>query len=122
MQLGLSDGLIYVALLERNNITFVKGHAMDGTTPASPFDNYTSPWRNLAWSLRKSRDNWKHKHQLLQRDHKRLQNQLRDVRASRSHWRQAAEEAQHTIHDLEQKLAQLQAELAASQAASEKRG
>jgi hypothetical protein len=65
---------------------------MDDTTPTRPFDSLTSPWRNLAWSFRKSRDSWKEKCARLRRELKRLQNQLRDVRNSRERWRQRAEQ------------------------------
>jgi hypothetical protein len=67
---------------------------MDDATSTSSFDTFTSPWRNLAWCFRKSRDSWKKKYRDLKREQKRLQNQLRDVRKSREHWRQVAEQGQ----------------------------
>jgi len=80
----------------------------------------TSPWRNLAWSFRKSRDKWKAKYQKLKAEHKRLQNQVRDVRTSRAHWRQLAEQTQHQSQALRQELTRLQAQAAAQ--AAEKKG
>jgi hypothetical protein len=64
---------------------------MDDTRTARGTTSYRSPDRNLVWSFRNSRDNWKKKYQDLKREHKRLQNQLRDVRKSREQWRQQAE-------------------------------
>src|SRR4051794_18144422 len=72
---------------------FLPGVVMDDS-PAS-FHDYKSPDRNLAWAFRKSRDNWKRKHQALKQDHKRLRNQLRDVRTSRQRWQRRAEQAEH---------------------------
>jgi len=95
---------------------------MDGTTTSTAFQGYSSPWRNLAWSFRKSRDQWKSKHQRLKREHKKLQNQLRDVRKSRTHWHEVAEECRRQVQEREQEIAQLQAELAAARVGGEKKG
>ena len=95
---------------------------MDGTTATSFFAKFTSPWRNLAWSFRKSRDNWKKKFQELKGEHKRLQNQVHDVRKRREEWRSQAEHEQTTSATLRAEIAQLQAELAAEIAAGEKKG
>jgi peptidoglycan hydrolase CwlO-like protein len=93
---------------------------MDDQTTS--FDCYTSPWRNLAYSFRKSRDNWKRKYQDLKRQHKRLQNQVRDVRKSRAHWQGQAVDAGQHCQDLQQEITRLKQQLAAAQAAGEKRG
>lgn len=95
---------------------------MDDTSATSFFGKFTSPWRNLAWSFRKSRDNWKKKLQELKGEHKRLQNQVRDVRKSREEWRSKAEHEQTTSETLRAEIARLQTELAAEKATSEKKG
>ena len=94
---------------------------MEGTSATPLCRQFTSPWRNLAWSFRKSRDNWKAKYQKLKREQKRLQNQVRDVRTSRAHWRQRAEQTEHQSQALRQEIAHLQAQ-AAARAAAEKKG
>jgi hypothetical protein len=66
---------------------------MDDATSPAAFADFRSPWRNLAWSFRKSRDAWKAKYRDLKREQKRLQNQLHDVRVSRDAWRRRAEAA-----------------------------
>ena len=71
---------------------------MDDTTETGSFTSFLSPWRNLAWSFRKSRESWKTKYLELKRAQKRLQNQLRDVRKSREHWRQQAEQGPPPSH------------------------
>ena len=95
---------------------------MDGTASTSFFAKFTSPWRNLAWSFRKSRDNWKKKYQELKGKHKRLQNQVHDVRKSRDDWRSQAEQEQNSSQTLRAEIVCLQAELAAEKAVSEKKG
>jgi predicted nucleic acid-binding Zn-ribbon protein len=87
-----------------------------------PFHDYQSPDRNLAWAFRKSRDNWKRKHQALKQDHKRLQNQLRDVRKSRQRWQQRAQQAEHEAQSLRAQLAAAQAALAQARDGGEKKG
>ncbi len=95
---------------------------MDGTTATSFLGKFTSPWRNLAWSFRKSRDNWKKNFQELKSEHKRLQNQVHDVRKSREEWRSRSEHEQTTSAALRADIARLQTELAAEKATSEKNG
>ena len=92
---------------------------MDGTASTSFFSQFTSPWRNLAWSFRKSRDNWKKKYQALRAEHKRLQNQVRDVRQSREQWRSRAEQTQAENQRLREQLARGSS---AAAAAGEKKG
>jgi uncharacterized protein YlxW (UPF0749 family) len=95
---------------------------MDGTASTSFFGKFTSPWRNLAWRFRKSRDTWKKKYQDLKREYKRLQNQVHDVRKSRAQWRNAAEQEQEESQALREEIARLQAELTLAQNAGEKKG
>lgn len=93
---------------------------MEGTTATSFFSAFASPWRNLAWSFRKSRENWKKKYQDLKGEHKRLENQVRDVRKSRGQWRDVAKQSQEESQVLREEIAGLQAQLAAVQAAEKK--
>ena len=100
------------------------------------FEQYKSPWRNLAWSFRESRDGWKRKHQELKRDFKRLQNQLRDVRLSRTDWQTQAEEARQEasrrqtqaeearqeVSDIRNKVQRLEDELRIAHDLGEKKG
>lgn len=95
---------------------------MEGTAATSFFSTFTSPWRNLAWSFRKSRDSWKRKYQELKRDQKRLENQVRDVRKSREHWREQAEEKEKELQAVHEEMARVRVELATTEAASEKKG
>jgi predicted nucleic acid-binding Zn-ribbon protein len=95
---------------------------MEGTSSTSFCRQFTSPWRNLAWSFRKSRDTWKKKYQDLKVEHKRLENQVRDVRKSRAQWRNRAEQTQQQNQTLRQQLARGQAELTMAKAADEKKG
>ena len=95
---------------------------MDGGTATSLFSKLTSPWRNLAWSFRKSRDNWKKKYQDLKGEHKRLENQVRDVRKSREQWRNVAEQTQEQSQTLRDEIARLEAELTAEKVGGEKKG
>jgi chromosome segregation ATPase len=93
------------------------------TTTTSPgLGQYTSPYRNLAWSFRASRDNWKHKYQDQRRDNKRLQNQVHDVRHSREQWRAQAEQAHQDLAVAQAEVAALRQALAEAQAANEKKG
>ena len=93
---------------------------MDETSTAFP--GYKSPWRNLAWSFRQSRDKWKRKCQDLQRVHKRLQNEVRDVRKSRAVWQGRAIQALQQAATLGTEVQHLQEQLHAVRAAAEKRG
>lgn len=81
---------------------------------------YKSSYRHLAWSFRRSRDGWKAKHQQLKRDHKRLQNQVRAVTASRERHRQAAHQATQRAAHLQEQVDRLHDQLAAT--SGEKRG
>ena len=75
--------------------------------------DYKSSYRHLAWSFRRSRDAWKAKHQQLKRQHKRLQNQLRAVTASRDRHKQAARTAQQQAAQLQEQVDTLHGPLAA---------
>jgi chromosome segregation ATPase len=94
----------------------------DTTTTASGFRHYTSSYRNLAWSFRASRDNWKRKYQLQHQDNKRLKNQVQDVRQSREQWRAQAEQAQQELATAQTELARLRQALPDPPATGEKKG
>jgi hypothetical protein len=57
----------------------------DGSTKS-----YTTPRWVQVWFLRRSRDNWKKKHQALKAESKRLLNRVSDVTKSREKWRRRA--------------------------------
>jgi chromosome segregation ATPase len=76
--------------------------------------DYKSSYRHLAWSFRRSRDKWKAKHQQLKRQHKRLQNQLRAVTASRERHKQAAHHAEQRVAQLHEQIDRLQDQHAAA--------
>ena len=89
---------------------------------STTFEEYKSPWRNLAWSFRESRDGWKRKHQELKCDYKRLQNQLHDVRLSRAKWQTQAEQAREEAADLRNTVQRLEEELRVARDPGEKKG
>jgi len=90
---------------------------MDDKALTAPARVFRSPNRILVRFFRKSRDQWKQKHQALQEEMKRLTNQVADVRRSRERWRQKAEAAEGAVKRLETALA---AENAARQEAEKK--
>jgi septal ring factor EnvC (AmiA/AmiB activator) len=55
--------------------------------------DYKSPPHALIWFFRKSRDQWKRKHQELQRTLKQRKNRVADVTKSREQWKLKAEQA-----------------------------
>ena len=55
------------------------------------FFGYVSPWRALAWSFHRSRENWRRKYAAVKADAKQSQNEVRDLRKSRAGWKQKAE-------------------------------
>lgn len=85
------------------------------------FSGYLSPWRALAWSFHKSRENWKRKYAAVKRDIKRSQNEARDLRKSRELWKEKAKAFERENHSLQAMLAELQARLAAEELAAEKK-
>jgi septal ring factor EnvC (AmiA/AmiB activator) len=78
---------------------------MEGEARTGSPRTFRSPNRILARFFRKSRDQWKQKHQSLQQEMKRLTNQLADVRRSRERWRGKAEAAEGMVAQLEAALA-----------------
>jgi septal ring factor EnvC (AmiA/AmiB activator) len=85
------------------------------------FSGYVSPWRALAWSFHKSRENWKRKYAAVKRDVKRSQNEARDVRKSRERWKEKAKAFETENNSLQATVAELQARLAAQELAAEKK-
>jgi hypothetical protein len=90
---------------------------MDATTetiPAVTSEGYKSRPGALIWFFKKSRDNWKRKHQALKASVKGLQNQLAAVTRSRAQWRAKAETADRRVADLEAELAAARGPVAAA--------
>lgn len=85
------------------------------------FSGYVSPWRALAWSFHKSRENWKHKYAAVKRDIKRSQNEARDLRKSRERWKEKAKAFETENNSLQGTVAELQARLAAQELAAKKK-
>jgi septal ring factor EnvC (AmiA/AmiB activator) len=85
------------------------------------FSGYLSPWRALAWSFHKSRENWKRKYAAVKRDIKRSQNEARDLRKSRERWKEKAKAFETEKNSLQATVAELQARLAAQELAAEKK-
>lgn len=78
---------------------------MDATTSqdGQPKTYKTPRWVQV-WFLRRSRDNWKRKHQQLKAQAKRLANRVNDVSKSRQRW-------QEQVKRLQQENAALKAAL-----------
>ena len=89
--------------------------------PQGRFSGYVSPWRALAWSFHKSRENWKRKYAAAKRDIKRCQNAARDLRKSRELWKQKVKALETENHSLQATLVELEARLAAQEVAAEKK-
>jgi septal ring factor EnvC (AmiA/AmiB activator) len=86
------------------------------------FSGYSSPWRALAWSFHKSRENWKRKYAEVKREVKRSRDQARDLRQSRERWKEKASALETENESLEQMLAELQSQLAGEDTSAEKKG
>ena len=86
------------------------------------FSGYSSPWRALAWSFHKSRENWKRKYADAKRELKRSRDQARDLRKSRGRWQEKAAALEAENRSLEQILAKLQSELAEQDTSAKKKG
>lgn len=78
---------------------------MEGEARTAAARVFRSPNRILARAFRNSRDRWKEKYQTLQKEMKRLTNQVADVRRSRARWRQKAEAAEEAVQQLQAALA-----------------
>jgi hypothetical protein len=78
--------------------TFEQEDRMDAVGQDGNTKSYTTPRWVQVWFLRRSRDNWKKKHQELKAESKRLLNRVSDVTKSRERWRQRVEqlEAENT--------------------------
>ncbi len=68
--------------------------------------SWKSPLRKLVWFFKDSRDRWKEKYFTKKEQYKRMGNQARAVEKSRAKWRNAAEEAQEQVRQLQQELEQ----------------
>jgi septal ring factor EnvC (AmiA/AmiB activator) len=86
------------------------------------FSGYSSPWRALAWSFHKSRENWKRKYADVKQEVKQFRDQTRDLRQSRERWREKADALEAENRTLEQMLAELQSRLTGEDASVEKKG
>ena|SRR6516225_12274885 len=90
---------------------------MDAATPTSP-DTTATTYKcrpgALVWFFKKSRDNWKQKHQALKATVKGLKNQLAAVIASRARWRTEAEQAAQRLAALEAELGALRTQIVAA--------
>jgi chromosome segregation ATPase len=84
------------------------------TLPDAAREDYKSRPGALVWFFKKSRDNWKAKHQSLKASVKGLKNQLAAVTESRGRWRAEAEDAGRRAAALEAELAELRDRIAAA--------
>ena len=75
----------------------------DGTQEAP---RYRSPKRVLARAFEISRDLWKEKYKLLQKELKALRTDVRDLRRSRELWRAKAEVLEQKANELQTQLKQ----------------
>lgn len=80
-------------------------------TPAS--EHYSSRPGALIWFFRKSRDQWKRKHQALKGEVKGFKNQIAAVTKSREQWRLKAEQAIERNTALQTEIDKLRDEAAA---------
>jgi septal ring factor EnvC (AmiA/AmiB activator) len=85
------------------------------------FSGYVSPWRALAWSFHKSRENWKRKYAAVKRDIKRFQNEARDLKKSRERWKEKAKAFEMENDSLQATVAELEERLASQELGAEKK-
>lgn len=86
--------------------------AMIESTATCTREEYSSRPGALIWFFRKSRDQWKAKHQDLKATVKGFKNQIAAVTKSREQWRLKAEQASERILALEAEVKQLRAQAA----------
>jgi uncharacterized coiled-coil DUF342 family protein len=77
-------------------------------------EDYTSRPGALIWFFRKSRDQWKKKHQELKSTVKGFKNQIAAVTKSREQWRLKAEQASEQVSILEAEIRELRARASVS--------
>jgi predicted nucleic acid-binding Zn-ribbon protein len=77
-------------------------------------EDYTSRPGALIWCFRKSRNQWKKKHQELKSTVKGFKNQIAAVTKSRELWRLKAEQTSEQVSILEAEIRELRAQTAAS--------
>ena len=65
---------------------------------------WKSPLRKLVEFFKNSRDRWREKYFAKKEQYKLMGNQARAVEKSRAKWREAAEEAQEQVRQLQQEL------------------
>jgi hypothetical protein len=70
--------------------------------------NWKSPLPKLVRFFQRSRDGWKAKYAAKKQQCKLMGNQVRAVEKSRAQWRQAAEQAQQQVRELQRELEQSQ--------------
>jgi hypothetical protein len=68
--------------------------------------NWKSPVRKLVKFFQRSRNGWKAKYAAKKQECKLMGNQVRAVEKSRAKWRQAAEQAQRRVRELQHELEQ----------------
>jgi hypothetical protein len=68
--------------------------------------NWKSPLRKLVAFFQRSRNRWKAKYAAKKQQCKLMSNQVRAVEKSRAKWRQAAEQAQQQVLELQRELEQ----------------
>ncbi len=76
-------------------------------------EDYSSRPGALIWFFRKSRDQWKRKHQDLKATIKGFRNQIAAVTKSREQWRLKAEQASERASALEAEIRELRAQVEA---------
>jgi len=80
-----------------------------------PCKDYSSRLGALVWFFRKSRDQWKRKHQDLKATVKGYKNQIAAVTKSREQWRLRVEQANERVRQLEAEIAGLRAQIVAQE-------
>lgn len=91
---------------------------MDGSaTMAEIGQNFRTPTRILLPKLLKSRNDWKAKSHRRKAELKAAKVKIRDLAASRERWRQRAEQLEEETHQLRERVACAERQLAATQAA-----
>jgi hypothetical protein len=82
--------LSFIVLLRISSDGFEQEDRMDAGGQDGGQRKYTTPRWVQVWFLRRSRDNWKKRHQELKAERKRLLNRVNDVTKSRERWRRQA--------------------------------
>jgi hypothetical protein len=102
----------------RFRFTHQEDSRMDATVESAeslPCKDYSSRPGALVWFFRKSRDQWKRKHQDLKATVKGYKNQIAAVTKSREQWRLRVEQANERVRQLEAEIAGLRAQIVAQE-------